>query len=485
MLKSILFIFVLMFLLNPLRVYAQQDYNQAYEQSKEEFVAVKESVDSLKGKVDKTKEAISLVEKHLRAQIMEMNRNKQPIPESMAKTVSNLKNARMTLARSQNVLNLFSEYSDKAINVSDIYDDINILRKKMDEDRRTMGDLSANLRLLGSAMSKSGEYIPILGEAIEAYGNIATGMIDKLGEVSIIIDQNRNQDHIGTGTHDTNEKSRLLRAMLADHPELANTYYHSSPGYLYRPLHSNGSGLIWDEDSRTFYVIPENVPAEKIFRMALLTGKRVEPHELKILTQNWNSISAPRLQVATGLHNILNRVATGPFVDAFSKVNRTSNDMLAGILVHKDIFEAYYTYSPQLRQHIDKFIKDLYSELVTQGATGEADIIYRFVNDNKLDIVLEQSPPPVKNTFIKPVSPVEPIISHPVKQNNSNTESTTVDYRLKYPHCFEFGNYNVSPEEMKMMSGACIQNEQSKETQQNYNNTQQKARPLSFRYYKK
>ena len=258
--------------------HGQADYADAYEQSRNEFKAVQESAAATKSTLDATKIVVDKAEAQLRLKIQQLQKANQPASENLKNAAARFKNARMTLKRSQDLLDNFAVYSGKVTAVTDVYDKVVELRTKMKEDSKLMGDLAGALRGLGTMMVEGSDYVPVIGKAVKVYGKVTIGMVDKLGGVAKAIDLQRNQGQIGRGTHSTGERNRIFHEFQRNHPELiADVYAPSLPAYLYEPIGGprEGNSVIWDEEARQFSVVPADIPAGDIFRMTLLLETRL------------------------------------------------------------------------------------------------------------------------------------------------------------------------------------------------------------------
>jgi len=388
--------------------HGQSSYGEAYEQSRDEFKSVQESVASTKSTVENTKKAVDAVEAQIRLKIQQLRKAGQPVPDNLKNAAARFRNARLALKRSRDALANFGDYSEKITAVTDVYDEIKELRGKMEADRQSMGDLAAELRALGTLMEKGGEYVPILGDAIKAYGAVTTGLVDKLGEVAVTIDSNRNQDQLGHGTHDTSEKNRIFREFQRSHPELiADVYHRSVPAYLYEPVGvGEGNSVLWDEESRQFFIVPADVPAKDIFKMSLLVEKRLAASELQLLMSHWQESGAPHLETARAMQPLLNDLRQGPFADVVSRVSREGDGLLYRLLRNPRLFEALYVYGPDTRLKLHRDLLAIHDSLIAEGALDQAAAIRNFSRQHRLEIAFAVpdpavSPKPAKKTAEK------------------------------------------------------------------------------------
>lgn len=389
---------------------------EAYEKSRDEFKAVYEGVSTTKDSVENTRKALDIVAGQVDSEITRLKKARQPIPGNLKNAATKLKNARKTLERSQEILANFGDYSEKITAATDVYDEIVELRKKMDTDRQSMGNLAAELRGLGKLMEKGGEYVPILGDAIKAYGTVTTGLVDKLGQVATTIDTNRNQDQLGRGTYDTNEKNRLFRDFQRNHANdlIADVYYRSVPSYLYEPAGGvrEGKSVLWDEESRQFTIVPKDVPAKDIFKMTLLIDKRLSASELVMHMGEWKKGGAKRLETARAMQTLLNRLRTGPAYPVMSRVSRDDDDELFILLRNPRHFEARYVYDRRAHDQLHRDLKAIHDGLMAEGSVAsraQAEQISRFARKYNLGIAFTQPAPVVpKKQEKKTVKKEEP-----------------------------------------------------------------------------
>jgi len=387
-------------------------YDDAYEKSRDEFKAVHESVSTTKDEVEAAKQVVDAVAGDIDSEIKRLKKAGMPISDKLKNAATRIKNAQKTLELSQELLTNFSDYSGKITAATDVYDEIVELRKKMAASYETLGPLGAEMQALGAIMQK-GENIPILGKAIETYGTITTGLVNKLGEVATTIDKNRNQDLIGEGAYDTNEKARIFHEFRRSHPELVGlTYEPSSPSYLYAPEDEarGGPSVLWDEESKQFIVVPRDVPAKTIFQMQLLNDERLSASELVMHMDEWKKGGAKRLETAGAMHAFFNGLRKFDY----SVVSQNSHEDLSRLLRNPRLFEARYVYDRRTHEQLHNDLKAIYDGLMAKGdedSKKQAAQIRRFAKKYKLDIAF--------------TAPVEP--QNPEKKATGKEEPSAVD----------------------------------------------------------
>lgn len=371
---------------------------EAYEQSRDEYKAVHESVAATKDKVEKAKKATDLLVEELEAEISRLKRSGDAVPPHLKSAAAKWKNAQETLGRSQEFLANFGDYSDKVTAAMDVYDEIVEVRKRMEEDYKVLGPLGGQLDALGSLMKKA-DSIPILGEAIAKYGEITVKTVDALKQVATTIDKNRRQGLIGIGAPDTDEKPRIFRQFMHQHPKelTAMTYEPSIPPYLYVPEDEarGGSSVLWDEASKQFSLVPKGIPVKDIFKMSLLIDKRLDAPELIMHMQEWPKGGARRLEVGRAMQVLFKRLRQNSLT-VLTRVSREQDEELFGLLRNPKLFDARYVYDRQAHDRLHDDLKAIHDALLAQGdEVGKADaqMIRNFARKYKLNIAFADPKP--------------------------------------------------------------------------------------------
>ena len=371
---------------------------EAYEQSRDEYKAVHESVSTTKDTVKETKEAVDKVVEQFDAEIGRLKKAGKPIPEKMKNAAAKLKNAQNTLERSQELLANFGDYSEKVTAAMDVYDEIVEVRKRMDADYKNLGALGAELDAFGAIM-KNAESVPILGKAIALYGEVTVRMVDKLGQVANTIDEHKNQGLIGLGVSDTNEKARIFHEFQRNHPKelIGINYEPSSPPYLYVPEDEarGGASVLWDEESKQFTLVPRNIPVKDIFKMTLLIDKRLSAPDLIMHMEEWKTGGAKRLETARAMHSFFNKLRKNSLA-AVSQVTRENDDELFILLRNPKLFEARYVYDRRTHDQLHHDLKAIHDVLLAQGdevGKAQAKQIRSFAKKYKLNIDFAETAP--------------------------------------------------------------------------------------------
>jgi hypothetical protein len=173
---------------------------------------------------------------------------------------------------------------------------------------------------------------------------------------------------------------RQLVAQWGDSLADAASYLPSSPWELFRPVARNGGttpnvALIWDEQHREWYRIDGNVAVEAIFRDAYMSlQSRPTPGKLKYLADNIGQVRAQEAAadaLATYLRDA-GRDAGTPRNQAFT--HRAEPEEIQAGLRDLPTFRAKFVYDAAYRAVVLETLDRLRQDLVTQGATAEADV---------------------------------------------------------------------------------------------------------------
>ncbi|MEW5821650.1 MAG: hypothetical protein AB1782_15765 [Cyanobacteriota bacterium] len=399
-----------------------------------------EEFDSLKSSVDKTESVLDNIENRLQSAKKYLGQiSNDPRKGKEAKALlEKITETEKILSDYKKPLKSFNTYAGKVSTVTDVYIQIYDIHEKFQKDKELQGDLGANLRLLSTAMQNFGDKVPLIGDAIKAYGDITSGLLDKTMEVGLTIDQARNQGAIsGPGTYATGysrEKNLLLKEK---YPYLADnyTYVPVTPGYVYRSTENGHPLLIWDQESKDFYLVKEDVPVEKIFKLKLLVDQRPGPKDLKNLTENWDSIGLNRYKSGLLIQTLFEKVAEESGYSLpkqfYYQVKDTNSDLFYDMFHDTENFEARYMFDANYRATIDNTFLQFYLKLDSNESTKSiAKELFNLVKTSNYNIqlpppkeIIVSKPPQTKpkriednNNYFKPYQP---------PQNNYNTQTTT------------------------------------------------------------
>lgn len=391
-----------------------QDYSNI---SQDEFNALKVSVEQTETVLDNIKGQLQFAKEELKK--LSKNPQKAKEAKNLIKTIEETENV---LAAYKKPIKKFNKYADKASSAVDIYSEIYDIHEKYQKDKALQGELGGNLRLLSIAMQKFGDKVPLLGDAIKAYGDITAGLLDKTMQVGLAIDQNRNQGAIsGPGSYAagySREKNQILKqkySYLADNL----TYVPTTPAYVYRATEGDHPVLIWDEETKDFYLVKSDVPVEKLFKMKLLVDHRPEAKEMKVLTDNWETVGFTRLKTGLAVQTLFEEVskqAGYPLTKQFYYQVKDQNlDIFYDMFHDLDTFNARYMFDPSFRAAVDNTLKQFYVKLDENEQTRQvAKELFDFVRQNGINIELPQ-PRQIATTNAPPSTPRR------IQENNNNT----------------------------------------------------------------
>jgi hypothetical protein len=178
--------------------------------------------------------------------------------------------------------------------------------------------------------------------------------------------------------------------------------------------------VLWDEDTKQFSIVPQDVPAKEIFKMTLLIDKRLSASELTMHMGEWKKGGAKRLETARAMQTFLNTLRKGSASSVISQVSRENDDELFILLRNSKLFEARYVYDRQAHDQLNHDLKAIYDGLMAEGSKeskAQAEQIRRFARKYNLSI-----------TFTEPAS-VE--AKKPEKRSAKKKEPSFLDSFIK------------------------------------------------------
>ncbi len=168
-------------------------------------------------------------------------------------------------------------YTGSAAQAMDLYGEVESIRNKARAlDLDGGGNLGTSLLALSRLLKSHGGKVPLLGSALEAYGDVTEKLLDALAGLARVIEENRRQGHVGAGT--STEEPHRNNVLWKQDPAVfkADTYAPCAPPYAYRSIEAANEWrvlLLWDEPNDRWYVIRGRVEAESVYRDHLLTGR--------------------------------------------------------------------------------------------------------------------------------------------------------------------------------------------------------------------
>lgn len=397
---------------------AQEDYSQSYEKAYEktfgEFAAIKNSSKEAVEKLDQILIGLRQAESNLQS----VNVSQYLSNEKKMTLLENIKKSRLQVASSKQILENFNNKADIVSDALEAYDSVKEFKNQFNSYKANEGELAANLFALSSAMEKFGDNIPILGMAIKEYGALTTKLLSSISNLSVQIDEIRNQGAIsGPGYYKTGanlEKYNILKSKNATLAE-SSIYRPAIPSFVYTSDDSTTPKLIWDEQTKDFYFISSTVPVENIFKMNLIAlQQRRTPFELKVLSEKWETFYKPLSKTATKLPALMNNYKSGQAMESFIAIDSKYHNVFLGGMSNPQAFEANYVYNIRYRERFNNALNDLYNSLKAKNLISAANQIKTFATQNNIKIV--EGPEPQKPSVTK-----KPV-SQPDTQPSSNVD---------------------------------------------------------------
>ncbi|MGD9581236.1 MAG: hypothetical protein AB7V50_07675, partial [Vampirovibrionia bacterium] len=401
---SIIIMFLGILYLSCTNVIAQ-DYSDADSIPLTALNSVKESVTQAETAIEKVENGLDLTRKFLNSPA-----GKQLPKEKKLQLLQKIAEAENALFESKVPLKNFNKYTDKINKANEIYTELTSINEKYNRRKELQGELAANLGFIADTMKTYGNKVPMLGDAIEAYATVTSGLLDKTEQLAINIDKNQNQNAIsGQGLYKTGEVKYKYEKLLEKYPKLAEsyTYMPKTPCFVYEAVEPGKPVLIWDEDNKDFYAIPPTVPVEKLYKLKLLTNQSFSPYELKVVSEKWDTVGkdyyVDSLTIGSTFTTIANQSGYNEVKEILWNVRNNNSYIMQELFGDEDTFQARYMFDYNFRQASYKAFLDFYQQLCnnpnTQGAARE---LYGLLKQFKVSFNVPA--PPENNIANKPYS---------------------------------------------------------------------------------
>ena len=368
------------------------------------------AINSIKESVSQTEKAIENVESGLNMtrDFLNSSASKTLPQDKKLQLLQKIAEAEYALNKSKLPLKDFNKYADKINKANEIYTELTTINEKYNKRKELQGALAANLGFISDTMKSYGNKIPILGDAIEGYATITSGLLDKTEQLAINIDKNQNQNAIsGQGLYKTGEVKVKYDKLFQKYPTLAEnfTYMPKTPPFLYEAVEPGQPALIWDEDNKDFYALPPGIPIEKLYKFKLLTNHQFTPYELKIVSEKWDTVGKNYYIDAVTIGSVFTAISKQPgYNDAkeiFWNVRNSNTNLMQELFNDLDTFQARYMFDSQFRQAANKAFNNFYNQLCQNpnthdSARGLFDLLKEF------KVSFNVPPPPNKNVTTKP-----------------------------------------------------------------------------------
>ena len=321
-----------------------------------EFRAVTDSAKKTQETIDKWRSGLIQAEKILRT-------NKSLPPAQRRAIQEQIRIARQSLNGYSRRFKVFNKYAGKVTEVFDMVNTVEELRKGAAERRG--GPLAGQLHCIAKVMDKFGGEVPILGDAIQMYGQLTTGLLDATDKLDRKIQASRNQDMIGAGCYSWfNPKYRALKSRFGADFADGDTYAPSGPRFVYRSISQRGKVcLIWDEDTGKWHKL-DNPKADvaSIHRENLLAGRRRTPRELVVIANQWDKLVAGRATAMEAYKEIIATRDSFLYSMAYYKVKAEFDLPLWEMLQDPELFRANMLFNRDFSAKMHEFMATLKAE---------------------------------------------------------------------------------------------------------------------------
>jgi hypothetical protein len=331
-----------------------------------EFRAVKDGVATAKDKIAEVEKNLGVAEESLRSR-------PNLAPAERERLLKTLGATRESLAKHAETLEKFGDYSGKVTDALDVVYEVDALRKAIASD-----DLSVQLRTLSEAMKQYGGKMPLVGKALEVYGEMTTGLVDATDRLHEQIVETRNQGALGSGTYAGQKDPRYQQLVRQFGREFAQsaTFAPTSPREVFRPIDRPRSAvLLWDEDAGQWHRFDGDVLIETVFRDVRATrGDRPTVVQLKHLAENYAQIES-RQAMAEAFRNYLRQAAVvglSPRDEALPKAAGAGR--VLGSLDDLDLFRARFVYDGQFRGEVLTVLDEMRIDMVKQGLRAKPSV---------------------------------------------------------------------------------------------------------------
>ncbi len=362
--RAITTVFALLALLTAATAFGAEWWVEAAEQTKDEFQAITDSVSQTADKLEKAGEQLESLEGWARDNLR---------GDELGEALGKVKEVREALASQSKPLRLFSDHAGKVNDAIGAVWEIKQLAE--DASKRSGGEGAQALHVIAWLMQKYGDKVPIplVSDAIQAYGQMTMGILDATDQIAAAIEQNRNQGMFGAGTYGGTD-SPLYQALLAQYGrDLADTYTYA-PGnvpYVYAPVGQDpGWCLVWDPDKNKWEKVGQSAATvEGIYRDRALVKGHTDPGLLAGLAGLNDAIQGHGAS-AGDVFSMWQRTSTpllGALRDAFDAVNGRHDYELWSTLDDERGFKARYVYDSRFRAEMNGYVVELYQELKNRG----------------------------------------------------------------------------------------------------------------------
>lgn len=348
-------------------VAAEEWWEAAAQKTQDEFKAVTDSVSQTVDTLDKAQDKLWEFEQWARANL------KGP---ELQGVLDRVKQAREAIEKHARPLKMFSDHAGKAASAIDALMELKSLADAARQ--RKGGELGAALHVAATVMEKYGAKVPIIGKAIEVYGQVTKGILDATDQIAQTVEQNRNQGMIGAGTYGGTDNP-LWQALVKQYPDIAQGGHTLAPAgvpYVYEPVGvAQGWSLVWDPKAKQWHKV--NQPAatvEEIYRERVIAKGHPTPWEIVVLGNHFEALANRRAAAkeALDMWQKANRGLFGALPEAFDAVNGRHDYELSWLTRDPRAFVARYAHDGQFFAKVNAYMAELYREIMARGGDATA-----------------------------------------------------------------------------------------------------------------
>lgn len=330
-------------------------WEEAALQTRDEFNAVKDTVDQTVAWIDSAKEELGRFEALVVSSLTG--------PERDA-VLAQVRGAQDALDTHGQPLRLASGRLGQVASVIDGAFELTALAEAA--RARRGGDLASAMHVIGEAMKRYGEEVPAVGHLITFYGDAVTAILDATDAIANDIDANRNQGMFGAGTYLGIENpyyQALVRQFGRDFAD-AHTFEPTGNPYLYQSIDNDQRHftLIWDPATERWERVDRAPTAmAELYRSYVLARGHPTPQVLRTLGGTSFDPARERLQAGTETVEMW----AGLFRNydlAFTNVNIASDYELLDLLRDPEAFAARFAHDHAFNQRVTAWMDDIHRQ---------------------------------------------------------------------------------------------------------------------------
>ncbi|MBD1545355.1 hypothetical protein [Roseibium aggregatum] len=347
---------------------ATEDALETVDAVESDFKDMLDEIDDTTGKLDAFLENIELADKTFRV-LIEKNKNHPERVKQLKEALRVVRTVQTEVYDQVGNLKLLQKGAGHVKSAFDLYDKVKEIRDRA--KARKGGPLAKNLSVLADVMKEYGGNVPLIGDAIEMYGDITGQLLGATDKLAGTINEKFKQDMIGGGVSQNIDDPRYLR-LKEQFPDLADeTLAPAGPDYLFKNVVDNNDprSYIWDEKAKSWYVVKGPVPATKIFGRVLANGSRPTPRQLAFLVSHGDA-ALKREQNAQQVLSIMRRLRGSINMDVEFGATRLYGLDIIGDQRIPELFLSRYIYDGKYRDLVRKYAAQIWMNARTMRGSA-------------------------------------------------------------------------------------------------------------------